>query len=104
MAVLWKDCTTRGATVGGFLGLFTAVMLTLLSPVVWEGVLNNPAGSAPFPYASPAIVSMPLAFLTIWVLSLLDRSPQAVRERLLFQDQLIRSETGIGHAAARPQQ
>ena len=104
MAVLWKDCTTRGATVGGFLGLFAAVVLTLLSPVVWEGVLQNPPGSAPFPYASPAIVSMPLAFLVIWAVSLLDRSPQAAHERLLFQDQLIRSETGIGHAAARPQQ
>ncbi|MBS4017789.1 MAG: cation acetate symporter [Dechloromonas sp.] len=104
MAVLWKDCTTRGATVGGFLGLATAVVLTLLSPVVWESALHNPVGSAPFPYASPAIVSMPLAFVAIWLLSLLDRSPQAARERLLFQDQLIRSETGIGHVAVRPHQ
>lgn len=101
MAVLWKDCTTRGATVGGFLGLSTAVILTLLSPVVWESVLQQPVGSAPFPYASPAIVSMPLAFLSIWCLSLLDRSPQAARERLMFDDQLIRSETGIAYAPNR---
>ncbi|RZJ83901.1 MAG: cation acetate symporter, partial [Massilia sp.] len=31
MAVLWPGCTTRGATVGGFLGLITAVVLTVLS-------------------------------------------------------------------------
>ena len=101
MAVLWRDCTTRGATIGGFLGLFSALLLTVLSPVVWESVLGNPAGSALFPYASPAIVSMPLAFLAIWGISLLDRSPQACRERALFQDQLIRSETGIGASAPR---
>ncbi|HOI52743.1 MAG TPA: cation acetate symporter, partial [Azonexus sp.] len=101
MAVLWKDCTTRGVTVGGFLGLFAAVALTVLSPVVWESVLRHPHGSAPFPYASPAIVSMPLAFLAIWLVSRFDRSPQAARERALFPDQLIRSETGIGASAAR---
>ncbi len=101
MAVLWKDCTTRGATVGGFLGLATAIVLTLLSPVVWEGALHNPVGSSPFPYVSPAIVSMPLAFLSIWLLSRLDRSPQAVRERLAFQDQLIRSETGMAQGYLR---
>ena len=30
MSVLWKDCTTRGATIGGFMGLITAVALTVL--------------------------------------------------------------------------
>ena len=101
MAVLWRNCTTRGATIGGFLGLFSALLLTVLSPVVWESVLGNPAGSALFPYASPAIVSMPLAFLAIWGISLFDRSPQACRERALFLDQLVRSETGVGASAAR---
>lgn len=101
MAVLWKDCTTRGATVGGFLGLFSAVLLTLLSPVVWEGAFGLPEGSAIFPYASPAIVSMPLAFLSIWLVSVLDRSPGAMQERAMFEDQVIRSETGIGTVTPR---
>jgi cation/acetate symporter len=101
MAVLWKDCTTRGATAGGFLGLFSAVLLTLLSPVVWEGAMGFPEGSAIFPYASPAIVSMPLAFLSIWLVSKLDRSPQAMQERAMFEDQVIRSETGVGTTAPR---
>ena len=100
MAVLWRGCTTRGATLGGYLGLFSALLLTVLSPVVWESVLAHPRGSAPFPYASPAIVSMPLAFLAIWLVSRFDRSPRAAQERALFQDQLIRSETGIGAASA----
>jgi cation/acetate symporter len=54
------------------------------------------AGPAPFPYASPAIFSMPLAFLVIWLVSITDRSAQAQQERALYEDQKIRSETGIG--------
>ncbi|MBP5996960.1 MAG: cation acetate symporter [Azonexus sp.] len=100
MSVLWKNCTTKGATIGGFVGLFAAVTLTVLSSNVWEAVLGNPKGSAPFPYSSPAIFSMTLAFFTIWLVSILDNSEQAKKERALFPDQLIRSETGLGASSA----
>ncbi len=100
MSVLWKNCTTRGATIGGFVGLFAAVALTVMSANVWEAVLHNPKGSAPFPYSSPAIFSMSLAFFTIWIVSILDNSEQAKKERALYADQLIRSETGVGASAA----
>jgi cation/acetate symporter len=64
MSVLWKDCTTRGATIGGFVGLITAVGLTLVSKSVWVDVLGH--ADALFPYASPAIFSMPLASSASW--------------------------------------
>ena len=98
MAVLWKDCTTRGAVLGGSLGLVSSVLLTLLSPSIWEEVLGNPTGSALFPYASPCLFSMPIGFAGVWLFSLLDRGEQAQHERALFRDQEIRSETGIGAA------
>ena len=100
MSVLWKDCTTKGATIGGFVGLTAAVALTVMSANVWEAVLGNPKGSAPFPYSSPAIFSMTLAFFTIWLVSILDNSEQAKKERALFPNQLIRSETGLGASGA----
>ncbi len=96
MSVLWRGCTTRGATVGGYIGLLLAVVMTLLSAPVWESVFGQPAGSAPFPYASPAVFSMPAAFLVIWLASRFDRSPQAMRERAAFDEQLLRSEIGLG--------
>jgi cation/acetate symporter len=99
MAVLWKDCTTIGATIGGFIGLITAVVLTVLSKSVWVDVLHM-ADVPVFPYASPALFSMTAAFASIWLISVLDRSRQAGIERGLFEAQEIRSETGIGASTA----
>ncbi|WP_028313098.1 cation acetate symporter [Derxia gummosa] len=100
MSVLWKDCTTRGAVIGGFLGLIASVGLTVVSPSVWEATLGNPKGSAWFPYTSPALFSMTIGFLGIWIFSLLDRSAQATKERADFEAQQVRSETGLGASGA----
>jgi len=100
MSVLWKNCTTRGAVVGGFTGLTMAVVLTVGSASVWEAVLGNPKGSAWFPYNSAAIFSMSAAFFTIWLVSILDNSAQAKKERALYPAQQLRSETGLGAAGA----
>ena len=98
MSVLWKDCTTRGATIGGFLGLTTAVALTVVSKSVWVDVLGHPA--ALFPYASPALFSMTAGFVGIWLFSVLDKSPRARIDRAGYEAQQMRSETGIGASGA----
>ncbi|HRO61344.1 MAG TPA: cation acetate symporter [Burkholderiaceae bacterium] len=100
MSVLWKDCTTRGAVIGGFLGLISSVVLTVLSPSVWEATLGNPKGSAWFPYTSPALFSMTIGFVGIWLFSILDRSERARIDRAGYLAQKVRSETGIGAAQA----
>ncbi|MDY0037901.1 MAG: cation acetate symporter [Zoogloea oleivorans] len=100
MSVLWKDCTTKGAVIGGFLGLIASVALTVVSPSVWEVTLGNPKGSAWFPYTSPCLFSMTIGFVGIWLFSILDRSANAQQERADFAAQLIRSETGIGASGA----
>ncbi len=100
LSLLWKNLTTRGAVIGGFLGLASSVVLTVLSPSVWEVTLGNPTGSAPFPYSSPALFSMSLAFFSIWLFSITDRSAQAAKERAAFRAQQVRAETGLGAAKA----
>ena len=100
MSVLWKDCTTKGAVIGGFLGLISSVALTVVSPSVWEATLGNPKGSAWFPYASPALFSMTIGFVGIWLFSILDRSEDARQEREAFAAQEVRSETGFGASGA----
>jgi cation/acetate symporter len=100
MAVLWKDCTTKGAVIGGFMGLISSVGLTIVSPSVWEATLGNPKGSAWFPYTSPALFSMTIAFVGIWLFSIMDRSANAAKERAAFPAQQVRSETGLGASGA----
>ena len=100
MSVLWKDCTTKGAVIGGFLGLISSVALTVVSPSVWEATLGYPKGSALFPYTSPALFSMTIGFVGIWLFSILDNSKRAQIDRDGFLAQQVRSETGIGASGA----
>jgi len=100
MSVLWKGCTTRGAVIGGFLGLISSVVLTVVSPAVWEATLGNPKGSAWFPYTSPALFSMVIGFVGIWLFSVLDGSKRAQIDKDGFLAQQVRSETGIGASGA----
>jgi cation/acetate symporter len=98
MSIFWKGTTTRGAVVGGFLGLVSAIGMVLLSPAVWVKTFGF--GAPLFPYDSPALFSMTAAFLGIYIVSKLDRSPQAESERRAFEAQFVRSETGIGVGSA----
>jgi cation/acetate symporter len=98
LSMYWRKLTTWGAFIGGLLGLLTAVVLVILSPTVWVTVLGNEA--AIFPYKDPALFSMVVAFVGIWLFSLLDRSRTASQEQAAFEAQYIRAQTGIGAAAA----
>ncbi len=100
MSMFYKDMTTRGALIGGFIGLVSSVTLVILSSTVWVDVLGHAKGSAPFPYSNPALFSMTAAFLGIWLFSKLDNSAQAQKERAAYDAQAVRSETGIGIAKA----
>ena len=98
MSVLWPNCTTRGACIGGFLGLITAFGLTVLSKSVWVDVLGYP--TAIFPYTSPALFSMTAGFVGIWLFSVTDKSERGRLDKAGYAAQEVRSETGIGAAGA----
>jgi cation/acetate symporter len=89
MSMYWKRLSTRGAVIGGFLGLIAAVVLT---------VLGNP--SAIFPHDNPALFSMPLALLASWFFSITDASVGAKAQEGRFETQYIRSVPGIGAEGA----
>ncbi|WP_175861082.1 cation acetate symporter [Burkholderia cepacia] len=100
LSMMWKGCTTRGAVIGGFLGLVSSVGLTIVSPSVWEATLGYPKGSAWFPYTSPALFSMTIGFVGVWLFSVLDSSAHARLEKGAFAAQQVRSETGLGATRA----
>jgi cation/acetate symporter len=94
----WKRLDTNGAVLGGWLGLVSAVALTVLSPGIWVKVLGY--HSAIFPYDSPALFSMPLGFLGCYVGSLIGRGREAEAEAGRFEALYIRSQTGLGAEGA----
>jgi cation/acetate symporter len=98
LAMYWPGLTTRGALIGGFMGLITAVVLVILGPAVWVGVLGH--ATPAFPYAHPALFSMTVAFAGIWVFSVTDHSQKAREEARTFTAQYIRSQIGRGAAGA----
>ena len=98
LSLFWKGCTTRGVVAGGTVGVVLALVLTILSKPIWVDILGNAAPL--FKYMSPTIFSMPLAFMTIWIVSVLDKSPRAAVDRDGYLHQRIRAETGIGAAGA----
>ncbi len=93
LSIYWRGLTTRGAVLGGLMGLATAVVLTILSPTVWVQVLGH--ASAIYPYEYPALFSMLAAFVGIYVFSVTDRSPRGVWERAAYQNQRVACELGI---------
>ena len=44
LSMLWDGLTTRGPFIGGFVGLISAVVLTLFSPSIWVAVLGSGQG------------------------------------------------------------
>ncbi len=98
LSMYWKKLTTRGAVIGGSLGLATAVMLVILGPIVWVQILGN--AEAIFPYKYPALFSVAVSFIGIWFFSITDKSEGAAKEIEAFEAQYVRAQTGIGAEGA----
>ncbi|MBP6346095.1 cation acetate symporter [Neisseriaceae bacterium CLB008] len=99
LSMFWKGLTTRGAVVGGAAGLIVAVVLIILGPTVWVSVMHHE--KAIFPYSNPALFTIPLAFIVAWLFSITDRSERAAIDKAGFEQQYVRSMTGIGASDAQ---
>ncbi|MDH1054496.1 cation acetate symporter [Aquipseudomonas alcaligenes] len=98
LSMYWKKLTTRGAMIGGWLGLITAVVLMVLGPTIWVQILGN--ATPIYPYEYPALFSITVAFIGIWFFSITDMSTAADEERARFYPQFVRSQTGLGASGA----
>jgi cation/acetate symporter len=74
LAIYWDGLTTRGAVVGGAVGLVSSVVLTSMGPTIWSKVLG--LGPAIFPYDSPALFTVPLTLLVCWLVSIAKAEPE----------------------------
>ena len=94
LSMYWSRLTTRGAMIGGWLGLLTAVILMILGPTIWVQILSHEKPI--YPYEYPALLSMIVAFVGTWLFSITDSSLAGQQERERFRAQFVRSQTGLG--------
>ena len=76
MLLFWKRTTWQGIAASIIVGMVSAVGLILLSPDMFERY-GLARASAPFGLNNPAIVSVPMSFLTLIVVSLFTRKKPA---------------------------
>jgi cation/acetate symporter len=76
MMLFWKGTTAKGITASIVVGIVSALSLILLSPDMYGRYGLDPA-SAPIPFSNPGLVSIPLGFITLVVVSLLTRQKGA---------------------------
>ena len=98
LCIYWRGLSTRGVFYGGLIGLFGVIGLVVLSPSIWVDILGFE--SAIFPYSYPAIFSMPITFIAIYIISKFDNSKRAKIDRSGFDAQDFRAQTGIGASGA----
>jgi len=72
MMLFWKKTTAKGISASIVVGIISALTIILLSPKTFE-VYGLPAASAPIPLNNPGIISIPLSFITLVVVSLMTR-------------------------------
>ncbi|MBV1901690.1 MAG: hypothetical protein KUG56_08460, partial [Kordiimonadaceae bacterium] len=98
LSLYWKGLSSRGVIWGGGLTLVVTLGLIVLSDSIWVQIFGQE--KALFPYTYPTVFSMPVGFVLMWFFSRIDHSAKAKEERAAFQEQFIRSETGIGISEA----
>ena len=81
MLLFWKRTTARGIAASILVGMVSSLTLILLSPSMYTRYGLDPT-TAPFPLDNPGIVSIPLSFVVLVVVSLLTQ-PQAEHETVV---------------------
>jgi cation/acetate symporter len=80
MMLFWKRTTAAGITASIVVGIVSSIGIILLSPTMYELYGLDPL-AAPIPLRNPGIVSIPLSFLALIVVSLATRSRAAAARR-----------------------
>src|SRR6187200_676224 len=95
LALSWPRFNTTGAVAGVFAGVGSALVLIIISPIVWGGPPGAPDTGAFTWYDlnNPGIISIPLGFLGCIVGTLLSSERETEHT---FHELHVRSETGLG--------
>jgi cation/acetate symporter len=70
MLLFWKRTTAKGIVASIATGIVASLGLILLSPLMWD-IFGLGAANAPVPLENPGIISIPLSFIALVLVSLL---------------------------------
>jgi cation/acetate symporter len=77
MLLFWKRTTAKGIAASIIVGMVSALGIILLSPEMYKELYGLKPENAIFAFDNPAIISMPLGFLTLVVVSLVTQPAKA---------------------------
>jgi cation/acetate symporter len=80
MLLFWKGTTRQGITAAITVGLLSSVAWLLLTAPAYQYVYHLDPARAPAPFSQPGIVTIPLGFVVLVIVSLLTRRKAGVRE------------------------
>jgi cation/acetate symporter len=73
MLLFWRGTTKRGIAAAIVVGLFSSLAWLLLSAPAFKDVYGLNPAKAPMPFTQPALVTIPLGFVVLVVVSLMTR-------------------------------
>ena len=94
LALTWRRFNTTGAVTGVLVGVFSSILLVIVSPGVWPGPDSEGGAFSFYDLANPGIISIPLGFIACYLGTVLSKE-EAKAERG-FDELYVRSETGLG--------
>ncbi len=71
MLLFWKKTTSKGIAASIVVGILTSLGIILLSPSTYGDIYGLPRSAAPIPLDNPGIISIPLGYITLIIVSLL---------------------------------
>ena len=95
LTIYWKKFNTTGAVASMLTGLIVALVLVAVSPSVMNPVegMTLITGTPLFPYANPAIVSVPAGFLAAWIGTIVS-SKRHEKDEVSYAEVRFKAETG----------
>lgn len=80
MLLFWSRTTKQGITASILVGMTSSLVWVLLSKEAFKDLYGLSDTLAPVPFSQPAIVTVPLGFIVLMVVSLLTKKPEARAE------------------------
>ncbi|MCA9246308.1 MAG: cation acetate symporter, partial [Planctomycetales bacterium] len=83
MLLFWRRTTKQGITAAVFVGMVSSLGWILLSGPTYANVYGLNPNDSPVPFGQPGLVTIPLGFLTLVLVSLMTKPPEhSVAEEL----------------------